>query len=169
MFDPFIFLYHDDLDLGWRAWQQDIKSYYVPKSILYHVKSYNLKWSAQKFFWLERNRKYCLLTHYSKETYKKMSPWLAMADILIWFVYFTKGFMRAKIKAEQEIKKNKDRITSKYIELESKKTVSDKELIRHFSDTIFVSENISGGLSSSIFNSLLGFMSRQARKAVLTK
>ena len=39
-FDPFIFLYHDDLDFGWRAAQRGIKSYYVPKSIVYHVKSY---------------------------------------------------------------------------------------------------------------------------------
>ena len=30
LFDPFIFLYHDDLDLGWRASQFGIKSYYVP-------------------------------------------------------------------------------------------------------------------------------------------
>ncbi|WP_100182741.1 glycosyltransferase family 2 protein [Candidatus Nitrosotenuis aquarius] len=168
MFDPFIFLYHDDLDLGWRAWQQGIKSYYVPKSVIYHVKSYNLKWSAQKFFWLERNRKYCLLTHYSKETYKKMAFWLALADILIWFVYLTKGFVKAKIRAEQEIKKNKDKIAKKYIELENKKIVSDKEVIKNFSDTIFVSDNISRGLLSSIFNSLLGFMSRRARKSILS-
>ena len=38
-----------------------------------HAESYSLHWSAKKFYWLERNRKYCLRTHYSKETYKKMS------------------------------------------------------------------------------------------------
>ena len=40
LFDPFIFLYHDDLDLGWRASQLGIKSYYVPTSIIYHAESY---------------------------------------------------------------------------------------------------------------------------------
>ena len=74
LFDPFIFLYHDDLDLGWRASQLGIKSYYVPTSIIYHAESYSLKWNAEKFYWLERNRKYCILTHYSKQTYSKIFP-----------------------------------------------------------------------------------------------
>ena len=60
LLDPFLFLYHDDLDLGWRAAQIGIDSFYVPKSIIYHAESYALKWSAKKFYWLERNRKYCL-------------------------------------------------------------------------------------------------------------
>lgn len=168
LFDPFIFLYHDDLDLGWRALQQGIKSYYVPRSVIYHVKSYNLKWSAQKFFWLERNRKYCLLTHYSKRTYEKMAPWLLMTDILVWLVYFSKGFIREKIRAEQEIRKNKHKISNRYNELESKKLISDEEVIQYFSDIIFVSKNISGGLASSIFNSILGFLSKRARRSVLS-
>jgi len=46
LFDPFIFLYHDDLDLGWRASQLGIKSYYVPTSLIYHAESYSLKWNA---------------------------------------------------------------------------------------------------------------------------
>ena len=55
LLDQFIFLYHDDLDLGWRAAQLGIKSYYVPSSIIYHAESYSLKWNSEKFFWLERN------------------------------------------------------------------------------------------------------------------
>ena len=31
LLDEFLFLYHDDLDLGWRAAQIGINSYYVPK------------------------------------------------------------------------------------------------------------------------------------------
>ena len=72
LLDEFLFLYHDDLDLGWRAAQIGIDSYYVPKSKVFHVESYSLKWSSKKFYWLERNRKYCLLTHYSKKTLEKM-------------------------------------------------------------------------------------------------
>ena len=36
MFDPFLFAYHDDLDLGWRAHLEGINSWYVPKSIINH-------------------------------------------------------------------------------------------------------------------------------------
>ena len=93
LFDPVIFLYHDDLDLGWRASQLGIKSYYVPASIIYHAESYSLRWNAEKFFWLERNRKYCILTHYSETTYSKMRSQLFLSEIIIWLTYFAKGFL----------------------------------------------------------------------------
>lgn len=169
LFDPFIFLYHDDLDLGWRALQQGVKSYYVPTSVVYHVKSYNLQWSAQKFFWLERNRKYCLLTHYSERTYKKILPWLILTDVLVWFVYLSKGFLTAKIRAEREISKNKKNILKKHHELEKKKIILDTEIIKFFSDTIFVSENIFGGIASTIFNRILAILSKRARNTILSK
>ena len=120
LLDEFLFLYHDDLDLGWRAAQIGINSYYVPKSKIFHVESYSLKWSAKKFYWLERNRKYCLRTHYSKETYKKMKFSLILVDLFVWAFYFSKGFLGAKIKAELEIWKNKKIIEKKYSELEKK-------------------------------------------------
>ena len=120
LFDPFLFLYHDDLDLGWRAAQIDIKSYYVPSSAVYHVESYNFRWSSKKFYWLERNRRYCLLTHYSKNTYKKMFPYLLQAEILVWLFYLTKGFVGPKIRAELEIIKNKKHIQQRYYELEKR-------------------------------------------------
>ena len=88
LLDEFLFLYHDDLDLGWRAAQIGINSYYVPNSKIFHVESYSLKWSSKKFYWLERNRKYCLLTHYSKETYKKMKFSLMLVDLFVWAFYF---------------------------------------------------------------------------------
>ena len=86
-YDPFLFLYHDDLELGWRAASYGINSYYVPSAIIYHAESYFLKWSAKKFYWLERNRKYCLKTHYSKETYNRIFFYLILIDIFIWIFY----------------------------------------------------------------------------------
>ena len=107
LLDEFLFLYHDDLDLGWRAAQIGINSYYVPKSKIFHAESYSLRWSAKKFYWLERNRKYCLRTHYSKKTYKKMSSSLMLVDLFVWMFYISKGFLGAKIRAELDILKEK--------------------------------------------------------------
>ena len=130
LLDPFLFLYHDDLDLGWRAAQIGIGSYYVPNSVIYHVESYALKWNAKKFYWLERNRKYCILTHYSKKTYAKILPSLILVDFFVWLFYLSKGFLGSKIKAEIDILRNKKHIEEKYQELESRKTMPDEELIR---------------------------------------
>ena len=167
MLDPFLFLYHDDLDLGWRAAHLGIKSYYVPSSVVYHAESYSLKWSSKKFFWLERNRRYCLLTHYSTDTYKKMSTYLWLVEIMVWIFYISKGFLGAKIKAEKDIMKNKKHILQKRLELENKKIVQDIELIKSFPDEIFVPKNVSGGLGSQIFNSLLSSISKKAKSKIL--
>jgi hypothetical protein len=167
LFDPFIFLYHDDLDLGWRASQLGIKSYYVPTSIIYHAESYSLKWNAEKFYWLERNRKYCILTHYSKQTYSKIFPKLLVVDFFVWIFYLTKGFLGSKIRAELDIIKNRKAIKIKYEELESKKIVSDKELITKFSDSLHVPSNVTGKNTNSAFNSVIQRLSKSAKKSLV--
>ena len=166
LLDEFLFLYHDDLDLGWRAAQIGINSYYVPKSKIFHVESYSLKWSSKKFYWLERNRKYCLLTHYSKETYKKMRFSLMLVDLFVWVFYFSKGFLGAKIKAELEIKKNKEVIEKKFQELEEKKKISDEKLIQNFPDEIFVPINVSQESMNKIFNLILTKLSKKVKEKI---
>ena len=166
LLDEFLFLYHDDLDLGWRAAHIGINSYYVPKSKIYHVESYSLKWSSKKFYWLERNRKYCLLTHYSKETYEKMRFSLLLVDLFVWAFYFSKGFLGAKIKAELEIRKHKEDIKKKYVELEKRKTITDRELIRNFPDEIFVPINVSQQSMNIKFNSILTKLSKKIKENI---
>ena len=167
LLDSFLFLYHDDLDLGWRASQIGINSYYVPKSKIYHVESYSLKWSAKKFYWLERNRKYCLLTHYSKNTYAKMHSSLCLVDLFVWFFYISKGFLGAKIKAELDIRRNRKFIETKYQELEKKKTIPDEKLIREFPDEIFVPTNVSDNFMNESFNSILSKLSKKVKKKII--
>jgi len=167
LLDSFLFLYHDDLDLGWRAAQMGISSFYVPNSIIYHVESYSLKWSAKKFYWLERNRKYCLLTHYSKNTYAKMYSSLCLVDLFVWFFYLSKGFLGAKIKAELDIRRNRKFIETKYQELEKKKTVPDEKLIQEFPDEIFVPTNVSDNFMNGSFNSVLSKLSKKVKKKII--
>ncbi len=169
LLDSFLFLYHDDLDLGWRAAQIGVKSYYVPLSRIYHAESYILKWGSQKFYWLERNRQYCLLTHYSKKTYQKMLPSLVLVDIMVWLVYLSKGFLGSKIRAHIDIIRNKKYISKKYQELEKKKTVADNELIKSFSDTVFVPQSVSkDNIAGKIFNSVLSILSKRVKRLILS-
>lgn len=167
LFDPFIFLYHDDLDLGWKAAQRGIKSYFVPSSVVYHAESYALRWSAKKYFWLERNRRYCLLTHYSNDTYKKLWPYLIVVDLLVWFFYISRGYGGAKVKAELDLLKNRKEIAKKYDELEQKRIVDDIEIIKIFTNSIFVPKNVSGDIISKVFNFMLEWLSKKARKSLI--
>ena len=166
LLDSFIFLYHDDLDLGWRAAQLGIKSYYVPSSVIYHAESYMLGWNSEKFFWLERNRKYCLQTHYSKDTYSKILPTLMLVDLLVWLFYLSKGFLGSKIRAEMDIRKNRKKISERYEHLERLKKISDKDLVLGFPDAISVPSNVAGKNTNSIFNKLIEYLSQRAKKAI---
>ena len=167
LLDSFLFLYHDDLDMGWRAAHVGIRSFYVPKSIVYHAESYSIKWSSKKFYWLERNRKYCLLTHYSKETYAKMHSSLFLVDLCVWLFYLSKGFLGAKIKAELDIFRNRKSIKIRYDQLEKIKIVSDKELIKEFPDEIFVPKNVSEPVFNQLFNSILSTLSKKVKKKII--
>ncbi len=160
LFDPFIFLYHDDLDLGWRAAQLGIKSFYAPKSKIYHVGSYNYKWSAKKFYWLERNRHYCLLTHYSKKTFYKMLPAITLVEIMMIIFYISKGFTKMKFSAYKDILKNLNQIKKKYKEIESKKTILDSELIKKMPNEIFIPDQFSNNLSAKIFIKIISNLSK---------
>ena len=167
LLDPFLFLYHDDLDLGWRAAHIGINSFYVPKSIIYHAESYSIKWSSKKFYWLERNRKYCLLTHYSKETYAKMRFSLFLVDLCVWLFYLSKGFLGAKIKAELDIFRNRKTIKIRHNQLEKIKIVPDKELIKKFPDEIFVPKNVSEPIFNQLFNNILSALSKKVKKKII--
>ena len=167
LLDPFLFLYHDDLDLGWRAAHIGINSFYVPKSIIYHAESYSIKWSSKKFYWLERNRKYCLLTHYSKETYAKMRLSLFLVDLCVWLFYLSKGFLGAKIKAELDIFRNRKAIKIRHKQLEKIKIISDKELIKKFPDEIFVPKNVSEPIFNQLFNNILSALSKKVKKKII--
>ena len=167
LLDPFLFLYHDDLDLGWRAAHIGINSFYVPKSIIYHAESYSIKWSSKKFYWLERNRKYCLLTHYSKETYAKMRFSLFLVDLCVWLFYLSKGFLGAKIKAELDIFRNRKTIKIRHNQLEKMKIISDKDLIEKFPDEIFVPKNVSEPVFNQLFNKILSALSKKVKKKII--
>jgi len=167
MFDPFLFLYQDDLDLGWRGLQFKVKSFFVPSSVVYHTDSYNLKWSSKKFYWLERNRKYCLLTHFSRKTIFFMLPSLLIVDFFVFLFYLKKGFPQAKIKADFNLLKNLNKIMSKYNELETNKIIPDKFIIHKFSDEVFLPTGISKNNSENIFMIYFSKLSKITRKFLL--
>jgi len=131
--DPYLFVYYDDSGLAWRAAHLGIHSYYVPDSVIYHWEGQSFKKIPKKrFYLLQRNRWYCLLTLYSRSTLFRILPSLILFEIFSLFYYLTKGMASGKILAYRDIIKDRKLIYKKYLELESKKKVSDKEIISNF-------------------------------------
>ena len=161
MFDPFLFAYHDDLDLCWSGALQGINSYYVPKSIVYHPpEGFSFKWSSFKYYLLERNRLYCILTHYSRATFYKMLPALILVEITIIIFYVKKRMLKEKIRAYLDIIKNRRKIGEKYLVIQKNRVVSDEEIIKNFSNEIYVPSQVTNEESNKLFNSFIGNLSR---------
>ena len=164
MFDSFLFAYHDDLDLCWRAAMQDIKSYYIPTSIVYHPsEGFSFKWTNFKYYLLERNRQYCILTHYSRETYYKMLPALIIVEIGVFLFYLKKGTAISKIRATCNIIKNLRYINEKYKKIQNERIVSDKKLIKTFEDQILIPK-IMDAQKNDFFGNFIKNLSRLSRK-----
>lgn len=167
MFDPFLFAYHDDLDLGWRAALQNIPSYYVPSSIVYHPpEGFSFKWSPFKYYLLERNRQYCLLTHYARSTFYKMLPSLLLVEMAVFFFYWKKGMLKQKILASIDILTNTIQIKNKYKQIQSERKINDKEIIRLFQDELAVPKEVANKKSSNMFNIFIRELSKLARKTI---
>ena len=163
-FDPFLFAYHDDLDLCWRAAMFGINSFYVPTSVIFHpIEGYSFKWSKFKFYLMERNRQYCLLTHFTKSSFLKMLPSLILVDIAVSLFYLKKGMFITKIKTSFNILKNLTKISQKYTKIQSSRTLSDKEILNIFQDKIQVPKWVVSEENSEFFNNFLNKLSKITR------
>ena len=164
LFDPFLFAYHDDLDLCWRASMLGINSFYVPTSVIFHpIEGYSFKWSKFKFYLMERNRQYCILTHFSKSSYFKMLPSLILVDFAVSLFYLKKGMFATKIKTSLNILKNLSKISKKYKEIQSTRILSDKEILDIFQDKIQVPKWVVSEESNELFNNFLNRLSKTTR------
>ena len=159
-FEPFLFAYNEDMDLGWRAAKMGINSYFIPSAIVYHAESYSNKWSQKKFFLLERNRLYCIFTHYSLKSRIKIIPFFVLTEIAVLFYFLLKKMLRQKLSAYSSIIKNRKYIAQKRIESEKYRTLDDKEVIERFVDKIYVPEYVSSKLYNNLFNGYLRFQAR---------
>tara|TARA_B100001750_G_C15520116_1_gene610852 strand:+ start:3089 stop:4135 length:1047 start_codon:yes stop_codon:yes gene_type:complete len=166
-FDSFLFAYHDDLDLCWRGALLGINSFYVPQSIIFHpIEGYSFKWSKFKFYLMERNRQYCILTHFSKSTYFKMLPALILVDLAVSLFYMKKGMLIIKLKSSLNILKNIKKINEKYNQIQSQRKYSDKEILDFFQDEIHVPKWVVSEMSNTLFNNFLNNLSKITRRFI---
>ena len=166
-FDSFLFAYHDDLDLSWRSSLVGISSYYIHSSIIYHpIEGHSFKWSPFKFYLMERNRLYCIFTHYSRKTIFKLLPALMLIDLAVTIFYAQRGLFIIKIKSNINILKNIRKICIKYSEIQKYRKISDKEIIQNFSDKIDVPPWIMEKNKNQFFNLLLVKLSMLCRRVI---
>ncbi len=129
-FDQDFFLYLEDTDLSWRLRLAGHRIRYAPSSILHH--KFKLSVSAQKEFYLERNRYRMILKSYELKTLMIILPSLLLTEAITWAhaIIHGPGFVLSKLRAYHWVVRNLGNIMAKRREVQKSRKVSDGELIR---------------------------------------
>lgn len=130
LLDSFLFLYHEDLELGWRLRLAGYKNVLSTKSLVYH--HYEFKRSITKFFWMERNR---VLVHFSHLKWRALFvliPFLVGMEFVLLAFAIKGGWVKEKLKVYRAFLEPRTwhYVARKRKETRALRVVSDKEIIQ---------------------------------------
>ena len=95
LLDPYLFLYHEDLQFGWRIRLAGFRNVLSVKSIAYH--DYTFKRSIQKFYWMERNRWLVHLTCLKWQTLALIVPLMILFELPLMLFALLGGWWKEKL------------------------------------------------------------------------
>jgi len=131
-FNPEFFMYHEDMDLGWRIWLTGFKCMLAPKSVVYH--KYEFSRSIKKYYFMERNRYLVLIQNYKLGTLLLIIPACLVMEAGLLLYSFVTGFWIQKFKAYSYFLniKSWQKLFKARKFVQSKRKVGDKEIVKRF-------------------------------------
>jgi len=131
LLDEEYFLYHEDLDLSWRIREAGFTVELAPESVVLH--RYEFKRSADKFYWMERNRYRFLLEHFKLRTLAVLFPAILLSELGLFMWGLATGAARARLKAYAYILNpaHWGSIARKRSTVQAGRTVGDRALVAH--------------------------------------
>lgn len=97
MFEPLYFMYHDDVDICWRAQLAGFDIGFADESVVYH--RYEFSRSMKKFFWMERNRHLTNLCNYRVRTLLVIAPAMLVMEFGTLLFAFRSGWWKEKLRS----------------------------------------------------------------------
>jgi GT2 family glycosyltransferase len=136
LFDRDFFMYHEDLDLGWRFKLAGYKNIIEPEAVVYH--QYEFSRSIKKFYYMERNRFITIFKNYKIATLILILPALIIMELGLLFFSFLNGWWLEKLKVYLFLISPFNWLTfiKKHREVQRVRTVKDREVIKDFSGVI---------------------------------
>ncbi len=134
--DEQLFLYHEDLDLGWRIRLAGYDVVLVPRSVVYH--KYEFSRSISKYYFMERNRYIVFMKNLRLWTLAVLAIPLFVSEIALLIASFRSGWWREKLKVYvyffrldswKELARTRRQVQASRI-------VSDREIMKLFQSTI---------------------------------
>lgn len=126
-FQPAYFAYHDDVDLAWRARLAGRRVLFCPRAIVCH--DYEFAKGAYKWFLLERNRLWTVLSCYSSAALVALAPLLVGAEVAVLAVAVRGGWWREKLRAWLAVWRGRRELRRWRRHVQGLRRVSDAELL----------------------------------------
>lgn len=136
LFADFMFMYLEDLDLGWRITLSGRTNVIVPDSVIYH--KFEFSRGMTLYYYFERNRLWILLTNYKLATLILIFPaWVFMELGQIVFAAFN-GHIKDKFKSYLYFMsiRNLDYLLKQRKARSKLRRISDRKLIKTFTGKI---------------------------------
>ncbi|MEI6511091.1 MAG: glycosyltransferase family 2 protein [Candidatus Uhrbacteria bacterium] len=130
LLEDFYFMYHDDLELGWRIRLAGYRNVLATRSVAYH--HYEFRRSIKKLYWMERARLLVFFSHLRPATLVVLSPLLVVLELALLAFAAKGGWLRDKLCVYLDLLRP---TTWKHIVEKRKfsnliRKVSDKEIVR---------------------------------------
>jgi GT2 family glycosyltransferase len=168
-FDHDFFLYLEDTDLSLRASLAGYRCLYVPDACVLH--EFTPRFSADKIFFLERNRHLMLLKLFRWRTLLVLLPAFLLTELLVWQYSLLRGrrSLMAKFRASLWVLGHIRPLLQARRQAQALRAVADKDLLAHFSPDLHLEEleHPLGRLAARLINPFFRGWYRAAR-AIIT-
>jgi GT2 family glycosyltransferase len=131
---PYFFLYVDDADLAWRMRLSGRRVRYCPEAVVVH--SYEFEKGPHKWFYLERNRAWALLSNLQLRTLVLLGPVLLITEAVVVIRAISDGWLREKARAWASLFAQAPRLIGWRRSVQMKRSVSDYRVLSRFSGGI---------------------------------
>jgi len=121
-----MFAYCEDTELSLRCWQRDWRVVFVPDAVVLH--RYEFSRNDQKFYLLERNRLFLLLTLFERRTLVVLAPALLGLELAVLAVALRQGWGRQKVAGWTWLWRNRSVVRDRRQEVQARRTRSDREI-----------------------------------------
>jgi GT2 family glycosyltransferase len=129
-----LFMYHEDLELGWRARLRGLRLVVDPLADVYH--DYEFGRNAEKQYLLERNRLLFVFSAYSPRLLVLLAPLLLATEVAICALALKEGWFRQKLRGWVWCARNAGYVGRRRRQTQRLRRVPDRELARHLTPVV---------------------------------
>jgi GT2 family glycosyltransferase len=131
---PYFFMYVDDIDLAWRVWLSGRRVRYCPEAVVVH--DYEFDKGPHKWFYLERNRAWALVSNLRLSTLMLLGPLLLITEAYIVVRAVSEGWLEEKARAWTSLVAHTPRLIAWRRTVQMTRNVSDYGILSRFSASV---------------------------------